>query len=241
MSIYAVNGKTPINAWIPSRDTAGNGTTTLTDLVGSSNGTLTNMDAATDWVADTGAGGIRALDFDGTNQYVLAPSINYPSISISLWVRFFGDSSHVYIAKRSNTSYSWEIGRSSITDRVLVRINDNANVASGGVLSVDTWHHIVGTYDGANIKAYIDGNLVATTAYSTAITTSSVQTTLAARALFPGAEEFFPLRLDDIRIFDQALNAADALALFAGGRGKIDSGRNVAMMRRRRMAGGGLL
>jgi hypothetical protein len=26
------------------------------------------MDAATDWVADTGAGGVRALDFDGVNE-----------------------------------------------------------------------------------------------------------------------------------------------------------------------------
>ena len=47
MTIYAVNGKEPVAAWIPSLDTAGNGTTTLTDLVGSNNGTLTNMDAAT--------------------------------------------------------------------------------------------------------------------------------------------------------------------------------------------------
>ena len=40
--------------WCPSLDDAGNGTTTLTDLSGNGNhGTLTNMDPATDWVADT--------------------------------------------------------------------------------------------------------------------------------------------------------------------------------------------
>lgn len=73
MSIYAVNGKEPIAAWIPSLDDAGNGTTTLTDLVGDKNGTLTNFaltGSTSNWVADTNAGGIRALDFDGTNDNV---------------------------------------------------------------------------------------------------------------------------------------------------------------------------
>lgn len=88
MSIYAVNGKEPIAAWIPSLDTAGNGTTTLTDLVGSNHGTLTNMDAATDWVADTGAGGVRALDFDGVNDHVVfSPPAFSSTASFSLWVK----------------------------------------------------------------------------------------------------------------------------------------------------------
>lgn len=57
--------------WCPSLDTSGNGTTTLTDLSGNgNNGTLTNMDAGTDWVADTDSGGVRALDFDGSNDRI---------------------------------------------------------------------------------------------------------------------------------------------------------------------------
>ena len=56
--------------WCPSLDETGNGTTTLYDLVGSVNGTLTNMDASTDWVADTASGGVRCLDFDGTNDFI---------------------------------------------------------------------------------------------------------------------------------------------------------------------------
>ena len=41
--------------WCPSLDDTGNGTVTLNDLSGSGDdGTLTNMDAATDWVSDTG-------------------------------------------------------------------------------------------------------------------------------------------------------------------------------------------
>jgi hypothetical protein len=57
-----------IAALCPSKDTSGDGTTTLTDFTEVSDGTLTNMDAASDWVTDDGK---RALDFDGSNDYVI--------------------------------------------------------------------------------------------------------------------------------------------------------------------------
>ena len=98
MSIFAVNGKVPVAVWCPSRDTLGNGTTTLTDLVGSSNGTLTNMDPATDWVSDTDAGGIRALDFDGSDDFVSlgnTTSLTSTAFSVSFWMRWNGVDANV--------------------------------------------------------------------------------------------------------------------------------------------------
>ena len=63
-----VNGKSPVAAWVPSLDTAGAGTTTLTDLQsGSYPLTLANMTAANCWVTDTDLGGARALKFSGSN------------------------------------------------------------------------------------------------------------------------------------------------------------------------------
>lgn len=229
MSLFAVNGKVPVAVWCPSRDDVGNGTTTLTDLVGSNNGTLTNMDPATDWVADSGAGGTRALDFDGVNDFVSSPAINVSSISVAAWVYFTTDVSHVFVAKRSNTNYSWEIGRNAGNDQLLFRINNNANVATGGNLNVNNWHHIVGTYNGTTITAFANGYSVGTFTYSTAIASNAVGITLGARANFPGAESFFPLRLDDIRIFHQALDASDVSYLWNSGNGR---GR-VANQRRR--------
>ena len=96
----AVNGKTPVSAWVPSRDTAGNSTTTLTDLSsGENNGTLTNMAVpANNWVADTDAGGVRALEFDGSNDYVALGSGAALSITgemaISCWYKSAGTYTH---------------------------------------------------------------------------------------------------------------------------------------------------
>lgn len=205
--------------WCPSLDDSGNGTTTLSDLSGNGrNGTLTNMDAATDWVSDTTSGGIRALDFDGTNDFVSCPSVNVAAISVSCWVRFTTDSSQVFMAKRSNTAYSWEIGRNAGNDQVLFRINDNTNAATGGSLPINTWLHVGGTYEGSVITAYVGGVSVGTLSYSTPINSNAVGITLGARANFPGAESFFPLRLDDCRVFNRAITATE-MAKLASKRG----------------------
>ena len=62
-----------VGAWSPCLSPRGG--TVLRDLSGRGNhGTLTNMDATTDWVT---SGGKTALDFDGSNDYV---SIDHNSI-----------------------------------------------------------------------------------------------------------------------------------------------------------------
>jgi len=53
-----------VGRWVPSAGATGY---RLVDRVRSNHGTLTNMDAASDWVA---SGGRIALDFDGTNDHV---------------------------------------------------------------------------------------------------------------------------------------------------------------------------
>jgi hypothetical protein len=60
-----------VAALCPSEDGDNDGTTTVKDFALVSNATLTNMDAATDWVTDDGK---RALDFDGTNDHAITTS-----------------------------------------------------------------------------------------------------------------------------------------------------------------------
>jgi len=78
-----------VGAWCPSLGATGY---TLHDQSGYNNhGTLTNMDAGTDWVA---SGDGLALDFDGANDYIDIPVRGLPSIqgakTISLWATYDG-------------------------------------------------------------------------------------------------------------------------------------------------------
>ena len=64
-----------VGAWVPALGPTGG---TLHDVAGSArDGTLTNMDPATDWVV--GSPG-SVLDFDGSNDYVNVPIAGLPVV-----------------------------------------------------------------------------------------------------------------------------------------------------------------
>jgi hypothetical protein len=97
------------------------------------------------------------------------------------------------------------------------------------VLRTAVWQHVVGTFDGAVLRVYVDSALLAekpmvpcaqTTAplviggrfpVSFALPTSALGLACCADDGFNGA-------IDDVRVFNQALAAVDVAALFAGGR-----------------------
>lgn len=236
MSIYAVNGKVPVAAWIPSRDSVGNGTSTLRDLVGSNNGTLTNMDPSTDWVSDTGAGGIRALDFDGTNDFV----------NLGNWT-WFGSSPYAisfWFFTRNAATFQYLIGKDVSTNRDLgISLSGNApNRIGFGNFSGDpaaigsttitsnAWHHVVisrQTMTANGLTMYVNG-VLDVTSQDTKTYSMSSQIRIGARE-FSGFETYMNGRMDDVRFFsNQSLNASDVAYLYnsGNGRGRIAAGLN---------------
>jgi hypothetical protein len=230
MSIYAVNGKEPVAAWIPSLDTAGNGTTTLTDLVGSNNGTLTDMDAATDWVADTGAGGVRALDFDGTNDLVIASGVQSSvaaatKATIAGWI------------KRTGTAAAFGFGAVSGSRFNVVWFGGTIyfQAENGGAsypycsLSGSGWVHIASVFDGSlsgwgRVVAYINGTLCTLTPggsfpASSLASAANLGNFEIGRNLSGG--NYTTGLHDDIRLFvGQSLNADDISYLYNSGNGR---------------------
>ena len=213
----AVNGKTPIAAWVPSLDTAGNGTTTLTDLIGANDGTLTNMDAATDWVADTGAGGVRALDFDGSNDYVIAPfeKSEYGSnFSIVFWVYFRGNAGGgiFQAASALSSGTPWLLLQRDSSTSVRWLINDGYRISHS--IAADTWTHFGLTYDGTTWQSYLNGS--AGSSYVGAIGTTAAASTYFAN----GFGGYANMRLDDARVFGEAIDASDISYLYNSGSGR---------------------
>jgi hypothetical protein len=222
----SVNGKTPIAAWVPSRDDAGNGTTTLTDLVGTNNGTLTNMDPATDWLVDTGSGGVRALDFDGVNDAVIAsaPAITQ-QMTQSYWFR-----------RAAPSVLSCFVGfgvASTVSNRFVIQpwSDGVVYISFGGsnwgqLNSNDTnWHHLVAVFDGSatgnanRLKAYLDGSPVSLSYTATIPSAIGAPSSLWMGRTFTTINQFSSGRIDDYRLWDVALNATDAADLYAAQRG----------------------
>jgi hypothetical protein len=231
MSIYAVNGKIPVAAWIPSLDTVGNGTSTLRDLVGTNHGTLTNMDAATDWVADTGAGGVRALDFDGSNDTIVVPR-NMGGITVftfSCWASSSSSQCALFSHSQSgqftnDILFAWTGGN------LFAQVNNGAD-GNGQVAYTPsaTWRHFVMVYNGAGannserLSIYLNGAQQSLT-YTVTIPASAGSPASPTfnlngyTASPPGW--FLAGRMDDFRLWHVPLNASDVSQLYRNGNGR---------------------
>lgn len=160
-----------VGAWSPCLNPRGG--TVLRDLSGRGNhGTLTNMDAATDWVM---SGGKTALDFDGLNDYVSFGSsvvntlINgATAVMLSMWVRYATLDALQY----SNKLFCGRIGNATLANVWMNIRGDGGNAgkilfggrsrptdgfqerSSTAVLSANNWYHIVGILDFARDAIY---------------------------------------------------------------------------------------
>lgn len=222
--------------WCPSLDTSGNGTTTLTDLSSSGyNGTLTNMDAATDWVADTGSGGVRALDFDGSNDYVSGLSTAVQSLStasVSFWVKSTTEARLAFsIYKQNDLGNGLFIGiGQNLTGAFTNELVTFARTVSGSTTNQaayttatrteildGNWHHVAMIFNSA-YTLYLDGSSKSLSfsgtdngAFSSGITGLD-RVTIAARDV---SASRVPLlgRMDDVRVFNRAISASEITAL----------------------------
>ena len=142
---------------------------TAYDSVGSSNGTLVNMDNS-DWVSGMVSG---ALDFDGADDYVAIArssvletgNATTHELSVSAWVK----SDTIGAPANYNTiagtgDGGWLISNSPGNDTIyfacwlLNGANGQTAIAGNTTVIFDgDWHYIAGIYDGSSVHMYVDG------------------------------------------------------------------------------------
>jgi Concanavalin A-like lectin/glucanases superfamily len=178
-----------------------------------------------------------ALDFDGTNDLVTVPdssSLDLTSgMTVEAWVRPLttsgwrtavlkerpGDT--VYALYSSNNDNGRPSGR--------LRVN-GSNVFVNGTsrLTTSVWTHLATTFDGSNLRLYVNGALVATRAASGAILTSTNPLRIGGSSALG---RWFRGRIDEVRVYNRALSASE-----------IQSDRTTPLSQTaaaRRLAGGG--
>lgn len=229
MGIYGVpSGLDPIAAWIPSLDTTGNGTTTLTDLIAANNGTLTNMDEDSDgdteenWVL---SGGKHALDFDGSNDQVIIPAA-YDFASggaISLWVDVRDTTKQQQIfCNRFGSANRFGIGINSMG---LIGFNWYTGAYFSVSETITTgWHHVVAWHAGSNVvDGYLDGVQMTGTANVNVIQGAFNRVVISGRT--HTVDDSFDGMVDDVRLYQPGITVDDVAYLFAFGNGRgITSG-----------------
>lgn len=137
--------------------------------------------------------------------------------SVSVWVKFYtlptsGDFSYVfgYGGAANNSAYGLSAYGASGTSLYNYGYNNDMVYNPAGLVA-GNWYHIVTVYDGTTAKLYLNGNLVLSSSKTwntTASTTFYLGKSFGASTNFNGA-------VDDLKIFNYALTAADITSLYA--------------------------
>lgn len=206
----------------------GSGTTAADSSGSGYNATLVN---GMSWVA--GKLG-QAISANGTNQYVSFPAIDLSTTSaatVAMWVNrtYSTAGGHVLLEDTTNFNNStsgFGVGPDDDTCRgVMVALRGNNGYAANCYAQPTSgvWHHLVAVYDktqsGSNESSfYIDGVLQrATRNYLTTNNTNTLGKSplyLFSRA---GTSMFCSGMVDDLRIYNRALTAAEVQQIYAAG------------------------
>lgn len=180
-----------------------NGGLTAYDISGyGHNGTLTNMNSATDWVP--GQWG-PALDFDGANDFILVAMTLPTKGAYSLWFKL-GDLLSTYMML---TSVQWTHKGIAFTGTVFFSQQTDFAWTSN-----TDWHHLVVNFTTSVTPTGVFLDTIALTGVAGSNNVNANQSDLNISGRNSSGSLAFFGKLDDVRIFDHALSAENILALY---------------------------
>jgi hypothetical protein len=154
-----------------------------------------------------------ALSFDGSNDYVSVPDANSLDLTnrmtLEAWVRPTGSSAWQTIMLKENGSelayamYSREnTNRPSGWVRINPTTGSSTSVTGTTGLALNAWTHLATTYDGTNMRMYVNGTLVGTKARTGTMYNSTGPLKFGGNAVWG---EFFTGQIDEVRVYNRAL------------------------------------
>src|SRR6185503_16695191 len=162
-----------------------------------------------------------SIDFDGAGgQYVRithASQFNFTNkITVAAWVKL--DTTETFarwVTKGSDPlTFPFLLGQSTTAAGVpRFRVITSVGVTSEGTAALKTgvWYHLAGTYDGSNVRLYVDGIQIDSDAQTGNLATNTTDgVTIACDSDCTGADAPDG-KIDDVRIYNRALSAAEVL------------------------------
>ena len=206
----------------------GSGTSVADSSSNSNTGTLTNM-TGNEWTTGPVGG---ALNFDGVDDYVLVShdsSLNATSaLSVAFWIKTTNSQQHVvskslaHSGSEADDSFGLRIHSDGAPAIQISNGTDVPMLYSSQAITDGAWHHVAYVFDRPTSKFYIDGAYDGSGSYTSFdydlhITTEDVYIGASDTVNFSGGPyNFLDGSLDDLRIYDSALTAAQIQALANG-------------------------
>ena len=192
---------------------AGSGTTAVDSSGKGNTGTLAN----TTWTTAGKFG--NALTFNGTSSQVNIPDNTtldltngmtlsawvYPTTSSATWRTVILKENAPYLVYALYSS-----GDGALPSGFVRSGTTEKSAVGASALPVNTWTHLATTYDGANVRLYVNGTLVRTVAATGNMANSAAPLRIGGNSVWG---EYFTGRIDEVRIFNRALAATEVTTM----------------------------
>ncbi|WP_051533695.1 GLUG motif-containing protein [Desulfitibacter alkalitolerans] len=187
----------------------------------SGNGNHGTLEGAV-WTADRFGNDGRALEL-GVDKWVNIPDTIKPSeITVCAWVYITatdGSAGPVFSAEKGlgGTGFGYRLqvtsdGKLRMEAIAPYTVTGARTVTSAAPLNFNQWYHVAGTYDGNNVKIFIDGVLEGSSSFDTYEgLNSDISIPLAIGHLEGWSVQWFRGKIDDARIYDSALTQEQIL------------------------------
>jgi|GEM_PF-1721346 len=193
----------------------------------SNHATLTNVGNGADWVFGQAN---NAIDFDGEGlAYARAPDSDSLDLehegTIAAWIKpeaitdFMGIVHKGELINWTDEAYSlqfWTGRKLALTFHTTT--GSSARCYGNQVLSTDTWYHVVGTWNSAGMRIYVDGALDAsnTEAHVASTSDGSVQIGSQLTSWFNSSYKNLPFNglIDDVRIYNRSLTESEIESIY---------------------------
>jgi hypothetical protein len=185
--------------------------TTVADASGSGNtGTISGATRT----VDGRYGG--ALSFDGVNDRVTVPHAASLALTTGMTLEAWlaptslgGWRTALLKERTGGLSYALYASDDAAAPTVYGRASAEVGPTGASPLALTAWTHLGGTYDGTTLRLYVNGVQVATQALSGALAAGTQPLSIGGNGVWG---EWFAGRIDEVRVYNRALTAADIQA-----------------------------
>jgi glucose/arabinose dehydrogenase len=173
-----------------------------------------NTGSLTSGAARTASGKYgSAASFDGTDDVMVVPDANsldlssgmtleawvYPTTTLSNWKAILQKESDAYFLNGNTSNDKVGVGGTFAGSCCTV-------LESPGALPANQWTHVAGTYDGAQLRLYLNGTQVASQARTGSLQVTGSPLRIGGNTY---STEFFPGRIDEVRVYNRALSQSE--------------------------------
>jgi len=147
---------------------------------------------------------LNSLNLDGSGYAEVAndASINPTTeITVQCWIQFNSENDKGLVGKWKNPQYDYMLYKRTDTFSFFI----GTTSGTSGRISSSGWVNLAATYDGSNIKTYINGDLSTTTSHSKAIPNNT--NVLEIGRFSENPSKSYSERISDVLLYDTALDA----------------------------------